>query len=239
VKNCIFCQSNGPFASVSHIIPESLGGPLSPVAPPGITCDGCNQYFGQKVELSALASFPFSAYRLLNSIPTKKGKMTSIPTTLGRIHAYGSPGLLDLEPRNQGSAENVLAGKITTFRVLAEVTEPLAVCRMLLKIGLETLAKHFHDVAISTKVQDAIRYARSPKRGEHWWFYLYSNPEEVIASRQTSEDEIPSIEIMARDEILFSVLRLPGIATLTPLERCNPAPLNPEDRLIRLIWATC
>lgn len=209
------------------------------MAPPGITCDRCNQYFGQKIELNALASFPFSYYRLLKSIPTKKGKTTYIPATLGRIHASGDPGFLELEPRNRAIAENVLTDKITTFRILAEVTEPLAVCRMLLKIGLETLAKHFYDVAISTRVQDAIRYARSPKRGEQWWFSLYANPEEVIGPHQTAEDEIPYIEIMERGEVLCSILRLPGIATLTPLERCNPAPFNPDNPLIRLIRATC
>lgn len=239
METCIFCHSNGPFSSTSHIIPESLGEPLSPVAPPGITCDGCNQYFGQKVELTALASFPFSVYRLLNSIPTKKGKMISILATLGRIHASGMPGLLELEPRNQAISHEVMADEITSFRVQAEVTEPLSVCRMLLKIGLEVLAKHFRDVATSARVQDAIRYARSPKRGEHWWFSLYSNPEEVIGCHQTSKDEIPSVEIMERGDVLCSVLRLPGIATLTPLEPCNPTPLNADAPLMRLIWAVC
>lgn len=239
MNTCIFCQSNGPFASTSHIIPESLGGSLSPIAPPGITCDGCNQYFGQKVELTALASFPFSVYRLLNSIPTKKGKMTSIPATLGRIHASGIPGLLELEPRNQAISEKVMTDEITSFRILAEVTEPLAVCRMLLKIGLEVLAKHFRDVATSARVQDAVRYARSPKRGEHWWFSLYANPEEVIEGNQDPQEEIPSIEIMERGGVLCSALLLPGITTLTPLEPCNPTPLNPDDPLMRLIWSVC
>jgi hypothetical protein len=152
------------------------------------------------------------------------------------MHAAGVPGFLELEPRSQVISEKVLADEITSFRVLAEVTEPLAVCRMLLKIGLEVLAKHFYEVATSTRVQDAIGFTRSPRRGDHWWFSLYANPEEVNEGHQ---ENIPSIEIMERGGVLCSVLYLPGIATLTPLEPCNPTPLNPDDPLMRLILAVC
>ncbi|GLQ93422.1 hypothetical protein GCM10007901_23730 [Dyella acidisoli] len=165
--------------------------------------------------------------------------MTSISATLGRIYASGIPGLLELAPRNHTILEKVMTDEITSFRVVAEVTEPLAVCRMLLKMGLELLAKHLYDVAVSARVQDAIRYARSPTRGEHWWFSVYANPEDVVEVHQGLQKGIPSIEIVERGGVLCSALLLPGITTLTPLERCNPTPLNPDDALMRLIWAVC
>ncbi|MGO4416961.1 HNH endonuclease, partial [Cupriavidus sp. KB_39] len=173
---CIFCGNRGISKSRSHIIPESLGGPHSPIAPFGITCDGCNQYFGQKVESFALRSFPFIGYRLLESIPSKKNRMVSIPSTIGVIRASGTSGKLELEPRSPRVAQHVVAGHICSFRFSAEVTDALAVCRMLLKIGLELLGKHFYEVAISERVRRAREFARRPRLGERWWFIIHSDP---------------------------------------------------------------
>lgn len=236
---CIFCGSKGPFKSTSHIVPESLGGPNSLIAPAGITCDVCNQYFGQKIECKALGSFPFSIYRTINSVPTKKGKMTSIQADIGAVHASGKPGTFAVDPSREAVAIAIQNDEITSFRIVAEVTEPLASCRMLIKMGLELLAKHSYGVATSDRVSHAVTYARRPKRGDGWWFALHLDPEKVITAHQAPGEDAFSVEIIERGGLLCSIFRLPGITALTPLEQCHPISSLPDGPLYRLIQVTC
>jgi HNH endonuclease len=237
-RSCIYCRKPDEGEAVSHIVPESLGGPTSPVAPHGVVCSGCNQYFGQKVESEALSSFPFSEYRLFFSVPTKKGKMVSMPSHLGTLHGSGRPRIFGLDPADERIAAAVNKGEVTQLRVLSEVTKPLAVCRMLLKIGLDMLGKHFYDVAISDRVEAARRYARSPARGQRWWFMLRSDPTELLGGFEPSES---AVEIVETDGVLVSVLQLPSVAAIVPLEdnTLPPSPLEFPEPLYRIVWATC
>lgn len=233
---CIFCFGCES-TSVAHIVPESLGGKGSPIGRSGVTCDRCNQYFGQKVEAKALQSFPFSGYRLLQGVPSKKGRFVQMSTTLGQVEASGALGIVDLEPRDQRLRGLIEQGQVNQFRIVAEVSEPLAVARMLLKIGLEQLGKHFYPVAVSDRVSEARSFARAPSKGDQWWFILRTAPEEFFAS-ETSEDA--SIEIVERDGVLVSVMHLPGVTTMVPLDRraLPPPPESfpvPEFRVIRSV----
>ena len=237
---CIFCGSDNKNNSIPHIIPESLGGKKSPIGKDGVTCDNCNQYFGQKVESKALNSFPFICYRVLASVASKKNKMPSMKSNSGgRIQAAGIPGFISVEADDEKTIQMINGGSKTQLRIVAEVTEPLPVCRMLLKIGLEQLSKEFYDVAISNRVLEARKFARNPGRGNSWWFILKNNPEELL-SKAIPEHE-SSIEIIEMQGVLTSVLTMPGISTLTPLEAGAYPPergemLAPE---YRVIWATC
>lgn len=233
---CIFCFGCES-ASIAHVVPESLGGRGSPVGRTGVTCDRCNQYFGQKVEAKALQSFSFSGYRLLQGVPSKKGRFVRMSTTLGQVEASGIPRVVHLEPRDQRLRSLIEQGQVNQFRILSEVSEPLAVARMLLKIGLEQLGKHFYAVATSDRVSEARRFARAPSRGDQWWFALRSAPEDLFSS-EAPEDA--SIEIVERDGVLVSVMHLPGVTTMVPLEiRALPPPPEslpePEFRVIRSV----
>lgn len=86
---------------------------------------------------------------------------------------------------------------------------------MLLKIGLELLAKHSYEVAISPRVNKARKFARHPGRGDRWWFSIYSDPSELLLQRPRREN---AVEIFERDDRLFSTLSMPGVVTLVPLE---------------------
>jgi hypothetical protein len=233
---CIFCfGSEG--TSIAHIVPESLGGRGSPIGLSGVTCDRCNQYFGQKVEAKALQSFPFGGYRILRGVPSKKGRFVRMRTTLGQVEASGVPGIVHLEPRDQRLRSLIEQGKVNQLRILAEVSEPLAVARMLLKIGLEQLGKHVYAVAMSDRVSEARIFARAPRKGDQWWFVLRSAPEELFSS-ESSEDA--SIEIVEQDGVLVSIMHLPGVTTMVPLEsRALPPPPEslpaPEFRVIRSV----
>lgn len=236
---CIFCGQEGPSKTRAHIIPESLGGRNSPIGSQGVTCDSCNQYFGQKVESKALASFPFIAYRSLFGVPTKKKALPVIRTTTGDIHATGMPGIVEAKPRSEHAELKLESGKLSQFRILAEVTEPLAVCRMLLKIGLEQLGKHFYEDSISPRVKEAIEFSRRPRRGQTWWFILRCDPQQF--AEQFLIDNEFSIEILEREGILLSAMHLAGISTMIPLEGgIEPPPYGdefhqPEYRVINAV----
>lgn len=236
---CIFCSAEGGNSSVAHVVPESLGGRDSPIGSPGVTCDACNQYFGQKVESKALRSFPFIGFRVLVGVPSKKGRMPSMGASIGDIHATGRLDTVELEPRTEELGRLVEAGEVTQLRIIAEVAEPLAVCRMLLKIGLEQLGKHFYEVAASERVRAAREFARRPRRGDDWWFLLRSSPEGCIPGN--TEPLEYSIEIIEREGILVSVMHMPGMSTMIPLERGALPPEKgdlPEPEY-RTVFAAC
>lgn len=233
---CIFCGGSKS-STTAHIVPESLGGKSAPVGRPGVTCDRCNQYFGQKVESKALQSFPFNVYRLLQGVPSKKGRFLQLVTTIGRVESSGLRNILHLEPRTGCLQAPIERGEVSQFRVIAEISEPLPVARMLLKMGLELLGKHFYDVAASDRVREARSFARAPKRGDRWWFILCTSPAELFAEELAEE---LSIEIQETSGVLVFVMRLAGIAAMIPLESraLPPSPDSlpePEFRIVQVI----
>lgn len=236
---CIFCGNESGCKNIGHIVPESLGGKNSPIGSPGVTCDSCNQYFGQKVEAKALRSFPFNLHRIFSGVPSKKGIMPSTQVPLGVIKGAGPFGTFELEPKSEEIGRRVVSGEITQVSFLAEVTEPLAVCRMLLKIGLELLGKNFYEVAISERVAAAREFARRPKRGASWWCILKSSPQEYLAGQHLASES--AIEIIERQGILVSVMHMPGISVMIPLEVGAPPPSKTElpEPEYRIILAFC
>ncbi|QAX31041.1 HNH endonuclease [Leisingera sp. NJS204] len=73
---CIFCKKTvGPFRSVEHIVPESMGNISGRrVLPKGAVCDPCNNYFATKVEGPVLSHISFQNLRAKYMVPTKRGK---------------------------------------------------------------------------------------------------------------------------------------------------------------------
>lgn len=231
---CIYCGSNAVTRSVAHIVPESLGGPNSPVGRPGTVCDKCNQYFGQKVESKALRSFPFLQYRAITGVPSKKGKEVFARSTLGNVSAGNSLNTIAITPITETILQKVMRGEITQMRILAQVSEPLAVCQTLLKIGLELLAKINYEVAISDRVSNAIEFARRPKRGSSWWFILNCRPDEMFSVPSVENH----IEIIERESVLLVILRLHGVTAMTPLEHGIEPPELPEPEYM-VVRAVC
>lgn len=236
---CMFCSAEDDRHSTAHVVPESLGGSNAPVGRPGATCNACNQYFGQKVESKALRSFPFIGFRVLAGIPSKKGALPHAGTSIGAVYATGTPSIVELQPRDNEISCRVSTGEVSQFRVVAEVTEPLAVCRMLLKIGLEQLGKHFYEVATSDRVLAARQFARRPGRGDRWWFILQSKPNEYVFSSEGPKEF--SVEIVEREGVLVSALHMTGISSMIPLEprALPPAAGELPEPEFRTVWAVC
>lgn len=70
---CIFCgEASGQSKSREHIIPESLGN-TEHILPPGVVCDGCNNYFAVKIEGPLLSSDHFVHLRHRLDLLNKRG----------------------------------------------------------------------------------------------------------------------------------------------------------------------
>lgn len=241
---CIFCQKPAVGASVSHVLPASLGGEEWACLPDGLVCSQCNQYFGDKVEKLALNSFPFLPFRLFLGIPTKKGAAPKMVTHLGMLRGSLIAGHIGIDPVSPEVEEAICQGGITQMRILAEPTEPLAVCRMLLKMGLEVVAADSPDDARTPKFDSARMFARHPAKGMEWWFFISTNHAGLFDKFHTGisvEDWVKgvSLSVCQFDEFEAFRLQLLDMIIFTPLDvRVLPPEMKefpePNYRLFRV-----
>ncbi|MBU1260309.1 MAG: HNH endonuclease [Planctomycetes bacterium] len=247
MPKCIFCKTeNGTYKTISHILPESLGGKQWACLPQDLECDDCNDYFGSKVERLALNSFPFLEFRSLLGIPTKKNKSPKQETSLGTIKGTLCPGIIGLDPKFKEIEKVVSNGQITQLRILAEPTESLAICRLLLKMGLEVVANDSFDDAMKTKFDAAREFARKPLRGSKWWFLLCCNHKllftrfinGITLKEWTEGIKLEVINIEGGE--MFHI-KLLDMSLITPLEkRILPGDLKSlSEPDYRLFWSEC
>lgn len=229
---------------MSHILPASLGGEEWACLPDGLVCSQCNQYFGEKVENLALKSFPFLPFRVLLGIPTRKGTAPRMETHLGMVRGSLRTGHIGLDPVSREVEEAINGGRITELRILAEPTEPKAVCRMLLKMGLEVVAADSPEDARGPKFDSARIFARCPVRGMEWWFVISTNYPGLFSKFRNGIsikewlsgislsvhrfDEFEAFRIQLMDMIIFTPL---DIRVLPPDMKEFP---EPDYRLFRV-----
>jgi len=78
---CLYCgESDRPFTSEEHVIPESLGnkghGGQSPVVlPAGVVCDGCNHGRLSRLDETLVKHAPIALMRTLKGVTSKSGKL--------------------------------------------------------------------------------------------------------------------------------------------------------------------
>jgi hypothetical protein len=228
MDSCIFCRCSTTTATREHILPESLGGGDWACAPKGVVCSGCNQYFGSKVEPLALGSYPFLPWRVLLGMPTKKGKSPFIDVPEGRLVGTGPLGCLGFEPSPAYDVPR--RGEI---RIEADPKEPTATCRLLLKMGLETLAIHEPGYVRGRRFDAARKFARAPSKGSRWWFLIQDDPpfsQNVVEARDVA------FEVAQLDGGEVFHLALFSLHMFVPLEtRIVPDPAlhrPPRSRLV-------
>lgn len=221
--SCIFCGRLAERATVSHILPASLGGEEWACLPDGLVCSGCNQYFGEKVESSALGSFPFLPFRLLLRIPTRKGSAPTMKTHLGVLRSGTLPGQIGIDPVTPEIEGSIESGKISRLRILAEPTEPVAVCRMLVKMGLEVVATDSAEDARDNRFNSARIFARAPARGTEWWWIMSTKHDQLFARFREGisiEDWIDGVSLSVHRFDQFEAFRLQllDMVIFTPLD---------------------
>lgn len=242
--NCIFCNQTATGASLSHILPASLGGEDWACLPDGVVCSQCNQYFGEKVESLALGSFPFLPFRLLLGIPTRKGMAPQTRTHLGTLRASPRPGQIGIDAATPEIEAAIARGRITQLRIPAELTEPVAVCRMLVKMGLEVVAADSQEDAHDRRFDSARTFARAPARGTEWWFFTSTDHERLFAKFRngiSSRDWVDGVSLSVHrfDEFEAFRLQLLDMVIFTPLDaRAMPPEMKefpePDYRLFRI-----
>jgi hypothetical protein len=109
---------------------------------------------------------------LFLGIPTKKGVAPKMMVHLGTLRGSLRSSHFGIDPVSPEVEKALDQGKITQIRILAEPTEPVAVCRMLVKMGLEVVAMDSPDDARSSKFDSARVFARRPAKGMEWWFFI-------------------------------------------------------------------
>ena len=113
---CLYCkQSDVPFTSVEHVIPESLGNQglgINPpiVLPKGVVCDKCNH--GKLAILdNALIDFsPISLMRTRFGVRSKSGELPSTKLGNARLRSL-APGDVLIEPGSSEKAFQFDRGK--------------------------------------------------------------------------------------------------------------------------------
>jgi len=224
MMSCIFCRRDATLSNVSHILPASLGGTEWACLPRGLVCSSCNQYFGDKVEQPALNSFPFLPFRVLLGIPTRKGKAPKMDSYLGTIVGSPLPGEFAVDPASSAIKKGLDTGEITLIVLPAEPTEAAAVSRMLVKMGLETIARHSRDEALCARYDAARLFARSPSKGSTWWFLIHTDHPTLFAkftSGVSLNDWLTqvSLAVVEEQDIKTFHLRLLGMTIITPLDK--------------------
>jgi hypothetical protein len=78
---CLYCgESERPFTSEEHVIPESLGnkghgGQPPVVLPAGVVCDGCNHGRLSRLDETLIKHAPIALMRTLKGVTSKSGKL--------------------------------------------------------------------------------------------------------------------------------------------------------------------
>jgi hypothetical protein len=165
---CLFCKRPGPFNTVEHIVPESLGNDSDILE--GLVCDKCQNYLGGKVEKPALEKTPFAFWRTFLGIKTKKGELPSVqlaPPVKGRIPAKHlltdevgftahQDGTTSVDIDTPSLVHRILAKEKRNFKLVLSPWHLNIMGRFLGKIGLEYLALFDPNIALDSQF-DALR----------------------------------------------------------------------------------
>jgi hypothetical protein len=185
---CIFCSSNGPFSTVEHIIPESLGN--DDLVLRSEVCDGCQRYFGKEIEQFVLEKTPLAFWRTYIGIRTKRGKNPSVdlsqPATekgiLPTVHSrhnnigftYHEDGSVSANINDPQIIRGILEGIKDRF-VLVFTPKILHMFgRFLCKVGIELLCLTDRNLASTKNLDNARRYARFGEFEGLWPIFHFS-----------------------------------------------------------------
>ena len=142
---------------------------------------------------------------------------------LGTLRGILMPGHFGIDPISPEVEKALDQGKITQMRILAEPTEPVAVCRMLVKMGLEVVAMDSPDDARSPKFDSARVFARRPEKGMEWWFFINTDHTGIFSKFRNGisiEDWVHGVRLSVHQFDKFEAFRLQllDMIIFTPLD---------------------
>lgn len=229
-RKCIFCKStDGPFNTIEHIVPESLGGDEWAVMSRRGVCDKCQNYFGAKIESVALNDYPFSHWRTFSGIKTKKGKYPFFRDFEGTF--YGGPEGVSIEFNPMFHAA-LREGRKTRMILNATPYHARILGRFLCKMGLELVFDDEFDDIFDPKFDAARQFSRFGDTSLSWWF-LFVPQESSLVYELVGDDfhHIGATKI-AGDEVIFHMLG-PNHMIVVPLTEN----LDPPSSIDATNWA--
>lgn len=230
--SCLFCWSDGPFNTIEHVIPESLGNDALTLE--GHVCDSCQAYFGKEVERFVLTKTPIAFWRTYLGITTKAGRLPlvdfsqprrdkgTLPAThwahddlVYEAHEDGSTSVAILDER---TARRVLRGTQTSFRLVMTPKVLSMMGRFFCKVGVELLCCHDPTLARDVRFDPARVYARTGRHRSTLWPIFHTEVGEIGDHRRP-------LLFGAEGEVLletatcygFELLDIAGRATLLVL----------------------
>jgi len=221
--HCIFClDKSDNFTTREHILPESLGGGDWAVLPEALFCDVCQNRFGSEIEQQALSDYPFSLFRVLLGIPTKKGRPPWFKSWEGIVRASPQPGTIEFDPALSFKYA-ITNGLKSQMRILAHPVKPHMACRFLLKMGIEIIAADNPCNVFLEKFDAARMYALTGNKTVPWWYLQCENMEEAtrFISHGVTQAEwhegikLEVLKLNGRQEILH--VRLLYVDFMVPL----------------------
>jgi hypothetical protein len=185
---CLFCgTTQGPFMHIEHPIPESMGN-YDTILPKGFVCDGCNQYFGSKIEQQIMANPPFNLERVAASIKTRKHRYAKYADSSLVLRSVGfwDRVLFTMTPDRYDTIFNKDKGILwaeppMNYRVF--------LARFLIKMGLELLAVIDAVDPYSTGFDKARLCSRYGNDGASWEvaYGLYPRRRDLVKSKRLDE----------------------------------------------------
>lgn len=189
MNTCLFCRSSGPFSTIEHVIPESLGN--DDLVLTGEVCDACQAYFGKEIEQFILSKSPIAFWRTWLGIRTKKGKLPSVDLSQPKrpkgilpathpLHDNGvgfaahDDGSTSVDIDDPQIVADILAGRRSSFQFVLSPKVLHMLARFLLKVGVELLASHDRAAARSSEFDDARAHARFGS-GDRLWPIFHSS----------------------------------------------------------------
>lgn len=180
--HCLFCAADGPFTTIEHVIPESLGN--DDLLLEGEVCDGCQRYFGSSIEQYVLAKSPIAAWRVMLGTTTKKGKRPKADLSqpkeqrgvLPRVHDRHDNIAIEsmddesvaLTLSDDGVLKEVLSGQRSRFQIVLSPYMLHMMGRFLCKIGVELLCVADSVEARHGQFDEARVYARQGSMAWLW-----------------------------------------------------------------------
>lgn len=180
---CLFCKGIGPFNTVEHIVPESLGNDEDLVS--GLICDSCQNYFGRKIEKPALEQTNIAFWRTYLGLKNKKGDLPSIEwrdNGKGRIPANHSFSddvgftanddfSTSVDINNPEMMKEIVEGSKKTFNLVLTPWRLSILGRFIGKMGLEFLALHNLDLAMNSRLDEIRNFVRFGSVNSVWPIY--------------------------------------------------------------------
>lgn len=173
---CIFCSEKGPYKTVEHIIPESLGNDDTLLA--NCVCDKCQDYFGREIENFVLNKTPFAFWRVWYGIKSKKRNLPSINFSLPKKNKGKIPfiskhhdqdvsftahqdGSISVDLEDSKMIKNINDGTKNKFIFNLSPKHLILMGRFLGKMAIELLAHKDREISLNTELDNLRKYVRN------------------------------------------------------------------------------